>query len=55
MDVRRSGQEQESQYYLFAFPGYKVKVRATFPPSAEMAAAVQAFVDALLPAMVSGS
>jgi hypothetical protein len=54
MDVELRGEAQESQYYLFAFPGYKVKVRATFPTSAKRTAAVQAFVDALLPAMVSG-
>jgi hypothetical protein len=54
MDVEANGAAQVSHYYLFAFPGYKVKVRATFPPSAKMTAAVQAFVDALLPAMTRG-
>jgi hypothetical protein len=53
MEVEVRGETQESQYYLFAFPGYKVKLRATVPPSAEMTAAVRAFADALLPAMVA--
>ncbi len=55
MEVEANGAVQASHYYLFAFPGYKVKVRATYPPSADMTAAVQAFVDALLPAMASGT
>jgi hypothetical protein len=55
MDVELRGQAQQSQYYLFAYPGYKVKVRATFPPDAETTAGVRAFVDALLPLVVSGS
>lgn len=54
MEVEANGAVQASHYYLFAFPGYQVKVRATFPPSAEMAGAVQAFVDTLLTAMTDG-
>jgi len=50
--VQLEGKAEESQYYLFAFPGYNVKVRATFPP-AQMTDAVRAFVDALLPLMAS--
>lgn len=55
MDVEVEGEERRSQYYLFAYPGYKVKVRATDPPSPGMTADVRAFVDALLPALASGS
>lgn len=52
---RRSGQPVESQYYLYSFSGFVVKVRATYPPgSADARADVQAFVDDLLRKMVRG-
>jgi hypothetical protein len=49
IDMRAGGQDLDSRYYLFAFPGYKIKLRATYPPSVETTAVVRAFVDALLP------
>lgn len=53
--VRGEGPEtpQESLFVLYAFPGYMVKVRATYPPSAEAREGVHAFVSALLPALVA--
>jgi hypothetical protein len=41
----------ESQYILYSFPGYMVKVRVTYPPSPETAETVRAFVAELLPAL----
>lgn len=55
MDLQLRGQAQESHYYLFAFPGFKVKARATFSPDAAMGGEVRAFVDALLPLLLGES
>lgn len=47
VDVR--GEQRESHFYLFLFPGYEVKVRATHAPSDELRQAVDALVaDALV-------
>ncbi|HEY0035787.1 MAG TPA: hypothetical protein VGB66_03820 [Longimicrobium sp.] len=43
--VEQGGQPRESHFYLFLFPSYQVKVRATFPASDELRQAVQALVD----------
>jgi hypothetical protein len=44
----------ESQYILYAFPGYMVKVRATYPPSTKMEGTVRTFVADLLDVLVRG-
>jgi hypothetical protein len=43
--LEQGGQSRESHFYLFLFPSYQVKVRATFPVSDELRRAVQALVD----------
>lgn len=53
--ARREGETLDSQYYLYSFPGFFVKVRATYPRgSAAARADVQAFVDDLLRKLISG-
>jgi hypothetical protein len=48
-NVDVQGEQRESHFYLFLFPGYEVKVRATYAPSAERRRAVEALVaDALV-------
>jgi hypothetical protein len=43
------GEPRESHFYVFLFPGYEVKVRATYAPSDERRQAVEALVaDALV-------
>lgn len=53
MTVRRQGQELESRYWLYAMPGYVVKVRSTYPASPGARADVQAFADALPAGLVT--
>jgi hypothetical protein len=51
----RSGQPVESQYHLYSFPGFVMKVRATYPRgSADAHSDVQGFVDDLLRNLVRG-
>jgi hypothetical protein len=53
--AKREGETLDSQYYLYSFPGFFVKVRATYPQDAATARAdVQAFVEDLLRKLVSG-
>lgn len=48
-NVDVQGEPRESHFYLFLFPGYEVKVRATYAPSDERRQAVEALVaDALV-------
>jgi len=48
-NVEVQGEQRESHFYLFLFPGYEVKVRATYAPSPERRQAVEALVaDALV-------
>ena len=48
-NVEVQGELRESHFYLFLFPGYEVKVRATYAPSDERRQAVEALVaDALV-------
>lgn len=47
-----AGAADESHFILYAFPGYMVKVRATYPPSAEKTEAVRAFMAGLLTSLV---
>jgi hypothetical protein len=42
----------QSQYILYTYPGYMVKVRATYPPSTKMEGTVRTFVADLLEALV---
>ncbi|HEV3052701.1 MAG TPA: hypothetical protein VGX50_20475, partial [Longimicrobium sp.] len=52
---RLRGQPVESRYYLYSFPGFVLKVRATYPPgSADARADVQPFVDDLLRRLLRG-
>lgn len=52
---KRNGETVDSQYYLYSFPGFVVKVRATYPQgSAAAQAEVQTFVDDLLRKMIRG-
>lgn len=46
--VRRQGRTMDSQFYLYSFPGFMVKVRATYAPSDAMQRDVEAFVAELL-------
>lgn len=46
----REGRELVSHFYLFAFPGYFLKVRASVPPQPGVDARIQSFVDAALQA-----
>lgn len=52
--VRAQGSQgpQESDFILYAFPGYMVKVRATYPPSTKDAGAIREFTAAFLAALV---
>jgi hypothetical protein len=52
---RSEGQAVESHYFLYSFPGFFLKVRATFPPSPDALAAVKAFVDELLGTLLTPS
>lgn len=51
--AKRRGQVVETHYYLYSFPGFFLKVRATYPPSPASAADVQAFVGELLGKLVA--
>jgi hypothetical protein len=53
--VRLEGEARDSHYYLYSFPGFFLKVRATFPPSADTLRDVTAFVDELLRTLISRS
>jgi hypothetical protein len=55
LKVRLEGEVKDSHYYLYSFPGFFLKVRATFPSSADPLRDVTAFVDELLRTLVSGS
>lgn len=48
LDVRRDGMSQESQFRLYVFDGYEVKVRATYPRGLEAPGALDAFVTEFL-------
>lgn len=53
--AKRRGQAVETHFYLYSFPGFFLKVRATYPPSPASTADVQAFVDALLGKLLASS
>ncbi|WP_420128902.1 hypothetical protein [Longimicrobium sp.] len=55
LKMRREGQVVDSHYYLYAFPGFLLKVRATFPPSSDTLRDVTAFVDELLRTLMTRS
>lgn len=44
----KDGQMQESHYYVWSFPGFMLKVRASYPPSAEGLRQVEEFAAELL-------
>lgn len=53
--VEVRGGEARMDSYTFVYPGYRVGVYATYPPSEEMTRAVRAFVDEVLPTLVPRS
>jgi hypothetical protein len=55
LKVRVGGEGRDSHYYLYSFPGFFLKVRATFPPSADTLRDVTAFVDELLRKLMTSS
>jgi hypothetical protein len=48
---RQAGRERWSDYYLYYLPGFRLKVRATYPPDAALAAAVARFTADAIPAI----
>ena len=52
LDVQRDGAGQRSDFYLFYFPGVRIKVRATYAEEPDRAEAISAFVTSLLPQLV---
>ena len=51
LSVKRDGLVQRSELYLYYLPGYRVKVRATYPETPERIVAVRNFADAIVPAL----
>jgi hypothetical protein len=51
---KRGGETVDSQYYLYSFPGFFLKVRATYPQGSAAQADVQRFVDDLLRKLAGG-
>jgi hypothetical protein len=52
LNVIRNGFPQRSDFYLYALPGYFVKVRTTFAPSASRLALHRDFIAELFPQLV---
>ncbi|HEX5871699.1 MAG TPA: hypothetical protein VFY65_14830, partial [Longimicrobium sp.] len=53
MNARRRGRALESHYWLYAMPGFFLKLRSSFPASPQARAELQRFVDELPGAMVA--
>jgi hypothetical protein len=51
--VQRQGRTMDSHFYLYSFPGFMLKVRATYAPSDAMDRDVEAFVAELLTRLLS--
>lgn len=56
LDVKIAGQpEMKSHFYVYAFPGFAVKVRSTYPDTAERTAQLQSLVADLLARVVKNA
>lgn len=55
LKVRREGEVMDSHFYLYSFPGFFLKVRASFPPSPAALDEVEKFVDELLRTLMTSS
>lgn len=50
--VIRDGRPQRSEFYVYYLPGFRVKVRSTFDETPGHSQAIDAFIQALMPALI---